>query len=109
MGVEIVVPVVLFLCIVAVVKIIADTRLRRRLSETHASEELVKTMFLADEQNRRWGALKWGMVLTLLGLAFGLIDLLGLQPDSPATFGLLLGAAGIGMLGYHGVTKRDGQ
>ena len=109
MGADIAVfiPMVLFVCIVVAIKIVVESRLRRRLAETHASDDLVKAMLLADEQNRRLSALKWGMVLVLVGISFGLIDAMNLRPDDPATFGLLIGAAGLGMLGYHLISQRQ--
>ncbi len=106
MDFTILIPITLFLCVVASIKIVAETRLRRRRAETHASEELVKGMLEADEQARRLSALKWGLVLVLVGLAFGLIDWLALDHESPAMYGLLLGAAGLGMLGYHVASLR---
>lgn len=95
------IPITLFICIVAAIKIIIDGRMRRRLVETNGSEDLVKAMLLADEQNRRFGALKWGMVLTLVGGAFFAQQLLKLGSQDPATYGLLFVASGFGLLGYH--------
>lgn len=101
------IPITFFICIVWIVKLVTDSRMRRRLSETHASEELVRAMFQSDEINRRHSALKWGLVLVLVGTAFGLIDALNLNPEDPATFGILFAASGLGLLGYHlWITKR---
>ena len=100
------IPIVLFVCIVVAIKIVVESRLRRRLAETNASEDLIKSMLQADEQARRLSALKWGLVMTLLGLAFGLVSALHLTGDSPGTWGLLIGSAGIGMLAYHFITNR---
>lgn len=104
--VALLIPIAFFFSIVAIIKIVVDSRLRRRLAETHASEDLVRAMMQSDEANRRLSGLKWGMVLLLVGIAFGLIGALGLGPDQPATYGLLLGAAGIGMIGFHFLGKR---
>jgi hypothetical protein len=95
------IPIAFFIAVVWIVKLVTDARLRRRLSETHASEDLVKAMFESDEINRRHSSLKWGLVLVLIGSAFGLIDALNLYPDDPATWGILFSAAGLGLLGYH--------
>ena len=100
------IPIVLFVCIVMAIKVVVDSRLRRRLAETNPSEELMKQMMAADETARRLSALKWGLVLTLLGIAFGIIDGAGLGSDDPGTWGILLAAAGIGMLAYHGVANK---
>jgi hypothetical protein len=100
------VPITAFICIVMAIKIIVETRLRARLAETNASEELIKSMLVADEQSRRLSALKWGLVLTLIGLAFGLISAMKLDSQDPGTWGLLIAAAGVGMLAYHGIANR---
>jgi hypothetical protein len=106
MDFEILIPITLFIAIVMAIKIVVDSRLRRRLAETNASEDLVKSMLLADEQTRRLSALKWGLVLTLVGLSFGLISALNLDSNNPGTWGLLIGACGVGMLAYHGIANR---
>ncbi len=100
------VPIALIVGIVMAIKIIVDSRLRRRLAETNASDDMIKAMLVADEQARRLSALKWGLVMVLLGLAFGLISALHLDSDNPGTWGLLIGAAGAGMLGYHAIANR---
>jgi hypothetical protein len=103
------IPISLFVCITMAIKIIVDSRLHRRLAETNASEDLIKNMLQADEQNRRLSALKWGLVLTLQGLAFGLIQALRLQEDSPGVIGLVVGAAGVGLLAYHVIANKRSQ
>ena len=100
------IPISLFVCVVMAIKVVVDSRLRRRLAETNASEDMIKSMLQADEQSRRLSALKWGLVLTLLGVAFGVIGGLHLNSDEPGAWGLLLGAAGIGMLGYHAIANK---
>jgi hypothetical protein len=100
------IPITFFLAVVMAIKIVADSRLRRRMAETNPSEELMKQMMAADETARRLSALKWGLVLTLLGIAFGIIDGANLSSDDAGTWGILLGAAGIGMLAYHGIANK---
>lgn len=100
------VPITAIIAVVMAIKVVVDSRLRRRLAETNPSEELMKQMMAADETARRLSALKWGLVLTLLGIAFGIIDAIGLGSDDPGTWGILLAAAGIGMLGYHAVANK---
>jgi hypothetical protein len=100
------IPITLFVCIVMAIKVVVDSRLRRRLAETNASEEMIKSMLVADEQSRRLSALKWGLVLTLLGAAMGMIDGMNLSSEDPGAWGLLLAAAGVGMLAYHGIANR---
>jgi hypothetical protein len=103
---EVLIPIVLFVCVVMAIKIVVEARLRKRMVESHVSEDLVKSMLLADEQTRRLSALKWGLVLTSVGLSFGLISALHLDSNNPGSFGLLIGAAGVGMLAYHFIANR---
>ena len=100
------VPITARICTVMAIKVIVEARLRSRMAETNASEDLVKSMLVADEQSRRLSALKWGLVLTLIGLAFGLISAMHLDSQDPGTWGLLIGAAGVGMLVYHAIANR---
>ena len=106
MDFAVLIPITLFISVVMAIKVIVDSRLRRRLAETNASEDLIKSMLVADEQSRRLSALKWGLVLTLLGLAFGIIDGANLNSDDPGAWGILLAAAGVGMLVYHGIASK---
>ena len=100
------IPMVLFVCIVAAIKIVVEARLRKKMVENHTSEDLVKQMLIADEQARRLSALKWGLVLTTVGVAFGLVSALRLDSNNPGSFGLLIGAKGVGMLAYHFIANR---
>lgn len=102
------IPVVGFLCLVAIVRAVVDGRLRRRLAETHASEELVRAIAQADEANRKQAALKWGLLLIMAGVAFGLIDLFGLGSQDPAAYGLLLIFTGAGLLLHHFLQHHSG-
>lgn len=100
------IPITAFVCITLAIKYVIDGRVRRRLAETNASEDLVKSILMADEQARRLSALKWGIVLSAVGIAFGLIGGLRLDTDNPAIAGLLIGSAGLGMLIYHFVASK---
>ena len=101
------IPIVGFICLVAIVRVVIDGRLKRRLAETHASEELVRALVEADDANRKQGTLKWGLVSGLTGVAFVLIELLDLGSEDPGSYGLLLAASGIGLLAHHFLQRRD--
>ncbi|MEO8160278.1 MAG: hypothetical protein ABI588_02585 [Arenimonas sp.] len=106
MNFDALIPISFFIAVVMAIKVVVDSRLRRRLAETNPSEELMKQMMAADEVARRLSALKWGLVLTLLGVAFGIIEATGLNSDNPGAWGILLAAAGIGMLAYHALANK---
>jgi hypothetical protein len=100
------IPITLFVCIVVAIKVIVDARVRRRIAETNPSEEAMKAMIAADELSRKLSALKWGLVLTMIGIAFGIIDGANLSSEAPGAWGILFAAAGVGLLAYHGIANR---
>ena len=100
------IPITLVVCIVVAIKVVVDARVRRRIAETNPSEEAMKAMIAADEVSRKLSALKWGLVLTMVGIAFGIIDGANLSSDAPGAWGILFAAAGVGMLAYHGIANR---
>ena len=100
------IPITLFVCIVVAIKVIVDARVRRRIAETNPSEEAMKAMLAADELSRKLSALKWGLVLTMIGVAFGIIDGANLSSEAPGAWGILFAAAGVGLLAYHGIANR---
>ena len=106
MDLTLLIPITLFICILLAIKAIVDAKVRKQIAEANPSEDLVKAMLLAEEQSRRLSALKWGLVLTVVGVAFGLISGLHLSSDNPGSYGLLIGAAGVGMLAYHALANR---
>lgn len=107
--ITILIPIVLAICIVVIVRIVVDARLRRRLAETHSSESLVLSLLQSDEVNRRKSSLKWGVVLMSLGVGCVVIDLLGLGVEDPSAFGLLFLAIGIGMVVYYRIDRDPGR
>jgi hypothetical protein len=100
------IPITLFICIVVAIKVVVDARVRRRIAETNPSEEAMKAMIAADELSRKLSALKWGLVLTMIGIAFGIIDGANLSSEAPGAWGILFAAAGLGLLAYHGIANR---
>jgi hypothetical protein len=100
------IPISMFVCIVLAIKIVVDARVRRRIAETNPSDELMKQMMAADEISRRLSALKWGLVLTLLGVAFGIIDATNLPSNAPGAWGILFAATGVGLLAYHAIANK---
>lgn len=107
-GFEFMIPIVLFVCITLAIKFVVDSRVRKRMVENNVSEDMVKSILAADERTRRLSALKWGLVLTSVGFAFGLVDLMHLSFDEGHTgaLGLVIAAAGAGMLVYHFIADR---
>ncbi len=103
--IAILIPLSLAVCIVVAIRIVVEARLRRRLAETHASEELLQSLLLADGENRRASSLKWGLVSVVAGIGFVAVDVLGLAVDDPSTFGVLFVAIGLGLIAYYAITR----
>ncbi len=103
--IAILIPLSLSICIVVAIRIVVEARLRRRLAETHASEQLLQSLLKADEENRRQSSLKWGLVAIVLGIGCVAIDMLGLTANDPAAFGVLFVAVGLGLVSYYGITR----
>lgn len=106
---EFLVPLGLFAMIAYIVKLISDNRLRRKVLDSAASEEMADTLL-----DRQWAephtrsALKWGLVLFSLGLGVLVVDLLALGFESPLAYAVLLLATGLALLGFY-VIERDNQ
>ncbi|MFT3763323.1 MAG: hypothetical protein QM599_07770 [Pseudoxanthomonas sp.] len=101
-----IVPVTLFLCITYAIKAVVDAWMRRRIIESHGSEELLRSLLEGDEVRRRQGALRWGSILTLLAVGFGLIEAFGWRDVTPGAIAILLGATGLGNLIYFALGRR---
>jgi hypothetical protein len=100
MGVEFLVPIAFFGFVALSIKFIVDGLTRRRLASTGVSDDVVRSMLEADLRASRLSAHKWGFVLVGLGLALELIELLDIDFESAGSMGLLMLAAGAGLLGH---------
>lgn len=103
---EIMIPAIIFLAIIAIVKISTDTSTRHKLIDKGMVDEKVKFLFAKQSQLQRLSSLKWGMVLVSIGLAL-LISYI--WPDlftDGGTIGLMLLFAGIAFLIYYGVAQK---
>ncbi|ALT00243.1 DUF6249 domain-containing protein [Lacimicrobium alkaliphilum] len=99
--IAVLIPIIGFVCLVVIIKAVLDSRLKRRLAETHASEELVRALTKADLDKRQHISLKWGILLVLTSIAFLLIEIFDLEAKDPGAFGILIGAIGLGLLVVH--------
>ena len=103
--ISMIIPMVGFVCLVAIIKIVTDNRVRRRLAETHASDDVVRSMLASEQNSQREGALKWGIVSASTGVGLIMIDLLTLTPEQSSTYGIIIVTAGIGLLVYYQLMK----
>jgi hypothetical protein len=97
-----VVPVALFAMIAYIVKLISDNRLRRRVLDSSASEEMAEALLKREwSEPRTRSALKWGLISVSLGAGVLVVDVLAIGFESPLAYAVLLLAAGAALLGYY--------
>ena len=99
------IPMTAFICIAYAIKAVADARTRAKLVAANTSQELVSTILRADEENRRLGALRWGIVLTFLAGGLALIEGIGWDRPTAGVFAVLIGATGVGQLAFFAVAQ----
>jgi hypothetical protein len=109
--VEIIVPLGLFFSLayatVGVTRAITDSRVRRRLLDSNASVELANAVVAVPRREPMLGEnLKWGMLIGTVGLALIVLQFLPYDADDPIATGIILAAAAIALLGYHGMSRR---
>jgi len=95
------IPIALFASIAYSIKTVADAYTRRRIVESHGSEDLVRTLIEGETTRRRHASLHWGSVLVALAIGFALVELIGADDVTPGVIALLLGATGLGNLAYY--------
>ena len=99
------IPIVGFICLYGMVKVIYENRFRRWLVEAQPSDELIHSMFTAYERHQQQSSLKWGIVSTIIGVALVLTDLFKLDYEAPSTYGLIIIATGGGLLIYYWISR----
>lgn len=100
------IPIVLFICITYAIKAVVDARVRKQLVTSNVSQELVQSIVEAEELRRRHSTLRWGAILIVLALGFGLMEALALRDVTPGVFAILLGATGIGNLVAFALSRK---
>jgi Ca2+/H+ antiporter len=95
---ELLIPIILFLCITYVIKLVLDTRTRTKLIAANGSEEMIRSLVQNEEQQRRHASVRWGVVLVCLAIGFALIQYFGWDEVTPGAIAVLLGATGVGNL-----------
>jgi hypothetical protein len=109
MDFAILIPISLFACIAYSIKVIADAYTRRRIIASQGSEELLRSLLLGEATRRRHASLHWGCVLTMVAIAFGLVEAMGVDQVTPGVVGLLVGATGLGNLVFYFLEGRVGR
>ncbi|MEP7043736.1 MAG: hypothetical protein ABI843_11780 [Dokdonella sp.] len=102
------VPIVMFLCITYGFKAVVDARMRYLLLKAGGSEDLIRSILLGEEQQRRHASLRWGIVLLALAAGFGLIEAFHWTDITPGVVAVLAAATGLGNLTFFAISRRLG-
>jgi hypothetical protein len=105
---QIIVPIALFACITYAFKAIVDARMRYLLLRSGGSEELVRSILLGEEQQRRLASLRWGIVLIAVAVGFGLIEAFHWYDITPGVIAVLAAVTGLGNLAVFAISRRLG-
>lgn len=97
---------VMFLAIVAIVKILSEHLTTRKLMGAHLSDPALRDLLRSGQESTRQSALKWGLVGVAIGVALIAIDLLTLDAGSAAGLGITITAGAAGLLAYYAATRR---
>jgi len=98
---------IIFGSIVGVIKIISDNRIKNRLIDSGQIEDKLKNLsFATNVYYNPITAIKWGLVLLGIGIAFMLGQLFPWRISEESTFGLMLIFAGIALLIYYFIAKK---
>ncbi|MFS8137701.1 MAG: hypothetical protein ACMG50_06190 [Thermomonas sp.] len=102
------VPIALFICITYAIKVVVDSRVRKQLVSSNGSPELVHSIMANDETNRRLSSLRWGITMVALAIGFGIVQGAGWNDINPGVIAVLVGALGLGNLGFYVLARKLG-
>ncbi len=100
------VPIVLFIVIGYVIKVLSDNRVRRILIEKGEISENTKYLFADKFAYAVPSSLKWGMVLIAVGLAFVISQIFPFMDDDASLMALLFIFGGGALVAYYFVGSR---
>ncbi len=92
---------VVFPTMVIILKSILDYNIRKKLIDKGIAGDEAKSYFHRNVEMHLPSSLKWGMVLVLIGLVMVIIELLPLYLTPEFILGMILMAAGAGLLAYY--------
>jgi hypothetical protein len=100
----------LFVCVTYaftyLVKALLDARARSLLTRDGASDpDALRALLAAEERQRRFGLLRWGVGLLAIATGFALIEMIGWRDVTPGVIAVLAGALGAGQLALYFLSR----
>ena len=102
---EILVPGVFCFTLLALIKVISDNKIRRRLIEKDLVNENLQYLYAQQAGYKLPSSLKWGFVLVGIGLAFIIGLFMPSSINDEVTIASMFILAGLGFLLYYYVSK----
>lgn len=97
---EVLVPIAFFLSVVAIAKILADYRARKKLIEKGIGAEEARAVLSSVGGSSRESSLKWGLVAASVGMGLVVVDLASFE-SGPIVPGIVLLFAGAALVGHY--------
>ena len=97
---------IIFFSIVAFAKILSEDKIRHKLIDKGMLDENVKFLYANQMEYHVPSALKWGMVLIGVGLAFLIGQLMPSDISGEVTVGSMFVLAGVGLLVYYAIARK---
>jgi phosphatidylglycerophosphate synthase len=97
---------IIFASIVAVIRTISESSIRRRMIERGEVNEKTRVIIMGHAELRALSSLKWGMVLVGVGLAAMVSHWWPYYWSDEGAFGLMLIFAGLGFLIYYPLAQK---
>lgn len=97
---------IVFISIVTIVKMFLDHSLRRKLIEKGMVDEKVKYLYASAFENQVPSSLKWGMVLTAIGIALFIGQFVPYSFREEAMISGMFIMAGLALIVYYFMASR---
>ena len=90
-------------------KVLTDYILRKKMIDKGYVGDEAQSIFKTYGSDNRYSSLKWGMLFLTGGLAFIIMHVLDVRPDTPLPYGIFTVSLSIGFLAYYFMVKKEVQ
>ena len=97
---------VIFAGIVSIIRVILNYNLKRKLLESGQVDEKAVNI-LGDQEEGRYAALKWGLVILFGGLGLVLLEFIPHDINSPFPYGFVTTFIAVGFLLYYLLVRKE--
>lgn len=97
---------VIFTGIVSIIRTILSYNLKRKLIESGQVDEKVVNI-LGDQEEGRYAALKWGLVILFGGLGLIILEFIPYHVNSPFPYGWVATFTAVGFLIYYFLVRKE--